>query len=90
MLPGDPPPRDTTVPHRGISIAATESGFLRLVHRIGETVGTGDVLGEIINVFGDRLEELRAPQGGTVWLQRTCPATRAGEVACILGVPVSR
>jgi hypothetical protein len=86
MLPGSPPPRDDAMPCRGVSITATETGFLRLAHRLGAVVQAGDMLGEIIDLFGDRLQELRAPQGGTIWMQRTCPAIRAGEVVCILGV----
>ena len=87
MLPGGPPPRDDAAPCRGVSITATETGFLRLAHHLRDVVQAGDMLGEIIDLFGDRVQELRAPQGGTIWMQRTCPATRAGEVACILGVP---
>ena len=53
-----------------------------------DAVQAGEPLGTIIDLFGDTLEELRAPQDGIIWMRRTCPATRAGEVACILGVPV--
>lgn len=86
MVPGDPPPRDDTVPCRAIPVMATETGFLRLAHRLGGAVRAGETLGAIVDVFGDPLEELRAPQGGTIWMRRSCPATRAGEVVCILGV----
>lgn len=89
MLPGGLPPRDGAVPCRGVSLVASESGFLRFARRPGESVRVGDRVGAIINTFGDTLEELHAPHDGTIWMQRTCPATRAGEVACIIGVPVS-
>ncbi|MDQ2785990.1 MAG: succinylglutamate desuccinylase/aspartoacylase family protein [Chloroflexota bacterium] len=89
MLPGGPPPRDDAIPCRGVSVVATETGFLRPAHRLGDTVRAGDPLGEMISVFGDRLEALHAPNDGTIWMQRTCPATRAGDVACILGVPLN-
>jgi predicted deacylase len=89
MLPGGPPPREDAVPCRGVSAVVTDTGFLRLTHRLGAVVQAGEVLGEIIDLFGDQLQELHAPHGGTIWMQRTCPATRAGEVACILGVPGS-
>ncbi len=90
MVPGGPPPRDDAPPSRPVSVFAAETGFLRLAHRCGAPVQAGDPLGEIITIFGDRLQELRAPQGGTIWMQRTCPATRAGELACIIGVPMER
>jgi hypothetical protein len=90
MLPGGLPPRDDAAPCRGISVVATATGFLRLMHQPGDPVREGERLGTIIDPFGDTLEELRAPQDGIVWMRRTCPATRAGEVACILGIPVSR
>jgi uncharacterized protein len=89
MLAGGSPPRDDAAPCRGISVVATATGFLRLAHHTGASVREGETLGTIINPFGDTLEELHAPHDGTVWMRRTCPATRAGEVACILGVPLS-
>lgn len=87
MVPGGPPSRDDTVPCRGVSVTAPETGFLRFAHRLGDRVRAGDALGTIIDAFGDTLAELRAPHDGTIWMQRTCPATRAGEVVCVLGVP---
>ena len=88
MVPGDPPPRDDTPACRGVAVAVARTGFLRLTHGLGVAVRAGDVLGTVVDVFGDAVEELHAPADGTIWMRRTCPATRAGEVACILGVPV--
>jgi predicted deacylase len=87
MQPGGPPRRDDSAPRRGVSVVATATGFLRLMHQPGDPVREGEALGAIIDSFGDTLQELRAPHDGIVWMRRTCPATRAGEVACILGVP---
>ena len=87
MLSGPPPIRDDAVPCRSIAIPATRTGFLRSGARVGDVAHAGDALGTIVDLFGDTLEQLTAPQGGTLWMRRICPATRAGEIACILGVP---
>lgn len=89
MLSGGPPPRDDAAPCRGVSIVATETGFLRLIHRPGDHIQQGEALGTIIDPFGEMLAELHSPHDGIIWMRRTCPATRAGEVACIIGVPLS-
>lgn len=88
MLRGGPPPRDDAAPCRGVSVVAGQTGFLRLLHRPGDRVRAGDPLGVLIDPFGETLEELHAPRDGTIWMRRSCPATRVGEVACIIGVPV--
>lgn len=88
MIAGGTPPRDDMPPCRGISVVATETGFFRPAYRLGDSVQAGDRIGTIVDVFGDLREALHAPQTGRIWMQRTCPAIRAGEVACIIGVPL--
>jgi predicted deacylase len=77
MLAEDPvvsePPRrfsSITLVHAG------RGGGLRLAVDLGDEVGVGQVLGELVDVFGERVEELRAPADGFV-----LRAMRLGSVA---------
>ncbi|MET4622155.1 putative deacylase [Arthrobacter sp. 2762] len=63
----------------GEFLQAPTGGFL--LHRValGQTVEAGEVLGEIVDPFGEQLHEIRAPHGGLIGEMRTVPATRIGD-----------
>lgn len=88
IVPGAPPARDGGPVLTGVTLTAGATGFLRTTQRLGDYVEAGQVVGEIITALGERLEECRAPVSGRIFMQRTTPAIRAGEVVCILGVPI--
>lgn len=89
MLDDGPPPRDDGPVHTGIEVMAGATGFLRAHFPLGTDVEAGQPVGEVIDHFGSRLAEVRAPRDGRIWMQRTIPAVRADETACILGVPAT-
>jgi len=63
----------------GEFLQAPTGGFL--LHRValGQTVETGELLGELIDPFGKRLAEIRSPHSGMIAEMRTIPATRIGD-----------
>ena len=68
MMPGDPEPLPEP---RGFSEVApvhtNRGGGLRLRKGLGDDVEEGEVIGEVVDVFGTTIEELRAPMTGFVF-----------------------
>ncbi len=63
----------------GEFLHAPTGGFLLHKVALGQTVAAGDVLGEIVDPFGEQLHEIHAPHGGLIGEMRTVPATRIGD-----------
>ncbi len=59
--------------------AATHDGFLINRVEILQTVATGDLLGRLVSVTGEPIEEYRASIGGVVAMTREFPVVRAGD-----------
>lgn len=55
--------------------------------RVSDQVHAGDLLGEMIDLFGNRLAEVRAPVDGVVLFTVTSPAIKQGGL--LLGIGVS-
>lgn len=87
MLGDTVPPRDDSEAPAGTIMTARATGFMRLERELGDEVVTGELIGEIITIFGDKLEDLTAPSSGRIWMRRTVPAIQTGETVCIIGVP---
>jgi predicted deacylase len=58
---------------------AAHDGFLIKQVEILEHVNSGDLLGRLVNVAGETIEEYRAPIAGVVAMAREFPVVRAGE-----------
>lgn len=63
----------------GEFLHAPTGGFLRHSVELGQVVAAGQLLGELVDPFGDRLAEIRAPHAGLVGEMRTIPACRIGD-----------
>jgi len=54
-------------------------GFVRPMVRLGSSVKEGELLGTIIDLHGNVLEEIRSPMDGKVMGLRTLPKINPGE-----------
>ncbi len=81
MLPGvDPPPPGPQRRFSGFSwLYADVSGTFHPSISIGEGVSEGQEVGELRDLFGDRLRELRAPASGPVLFLVTSLAINQGD-----------
>jgi predicted deacylase len=67
MLDGDPEPAGTQRRFTTFSILhANRGGGLRVSVDLGDEVAAGDPIGEVVDVFGDRVETLLAPASGFI------------------------
>jgi uncharacterized protein len=71
------------------SVACNIDGFCMTQVRLGETVAAGQVLGEIIDINGVRLEEIVAPRAGRVMMLRRTANIRSGDGVAMLGPSAS-
>lgn len=60
-------------------IHANNGGIQRLIKKENDIVEEGEVLGEIIDVFGNKIEELKAPYRGVVIGFWSVPVIRPGD-----------
>jgi uncharacterized protein len=79
MLPGRPLFAHPVELHRGTAwLRASAPGLLTLTIRCGEVVQEGQPIGELRDLFGDRIEELSAPDTGVVFFAVTSLAIPEG------------
>jgi predicted deacylase len=65
-------------------LVATQAGFLLKFVEVLQPVAAGDLLGRLVSVSGEALEEYRAVVAGTVALVREFPVVQPGEVLFLL------
>ncbi|MBO0703033.1 MAG: succinylglutamate desuccinylase/aspartoacylase family protein, partial [Candidatus Dormibacteraeota bacterium] len=88
MLPGRPLFGHPLERHRSFAwLRASAAGLLTLSVRCGEVVQEGQPIGELRDLFGDRIQELAAPDTGTVLFAVTSLAVPDGGP--IVGVATS-
>jgi hypothetical protein len=68
-------------------LAATMSGAFHPTVSVGETVTSGQKVGEVSDIFGEVLQEAIAPKSGIVICLLTGLAVSAGEVLVEIGIP---
>lgn len=79
MIPGPSLFVRTVQRHRGFAwLLASAAGLLTLRVRCGETVQEGQKIGELRDLFGERIEELAAPDTGVVLFAVTSLAVPEG------------
>jgi predicted deacylase len=70
-------PRPKVVSHA--DVFANYAGLFRSQVKVGDTVLAGQVLGITSDLSGERLEEIRAPEAGTVAILRTFASVQPGN-----------
>lgn len=87
MLPGEPEVFGRRFVIRTMTvIRARRGGLLHRRAELGDNVATGQVIAEVRDVFGDLVEEIRAPHDGPVVRVATFPIVSTGERVAQLGV----
>ena len=88
MLPGKPEPQGRRMVISAMrEIRARRGGLLHPAVDLNQDVAQGDVVATITNVFGDVVEEVRAPIGGPIVRTVTFPIVSTGERVAQIGVP---
>jgi predicted deacylase len=69
-------------------VRVNRAGLLQRLCELNDEVKKGQIVGIVTNVFGEKVEEVRAPLSGRVVRVATFPIVSAGERVCQLGVPL--
>jgi predicted deacylase len=85
MLPGEPPPARSRTVGRFDWLRSAHAGFWAASVRAGEAVPAGAPLGRVLDLYGDVLEEVRAPGDGVVLFLTTSAAVGADGLLLGLG-----
>ena len=65
-------------------LTATQAGFLLKQVEVMQPVTAGDLLGRLVTISGEPLEEYRASTAGIVAMTRELPVVQAGDVLFLL------
>jgi len=88
MLPGEPEPRPSPVRMRDfVWLRAERSGFFRRSVTAGDTVATGQILGETVDLWGEPCATTVSPVDGVVLFVTTSPAIAGDGLIVGIGVP---
>lgn len=55
---------------------------------VGKSVSKGQILGEIFDLFGEKIESIESPLDGVAYVRWDFPAIQAGSYAYFLGKPI--
>ncbi|WP_228518634.1 M14 family metallopeptidase [Methylophilus sp. 13] len=69
-----------------VEVRSQQTGLFTAKSSIGDWVTAGQVVGEVTDYFGEKIETLRAPVSGRILIQNATPPIRAGEVTLSIGV----
>jgi predicted deacylase len=87
MIDGTPEPAKKTYLMRDfLGIRAEKGGLLVPVAPLGQEVSSGDVLCRILNVYGDEVQLIKAPQDGVFVRTTTLGSVSQGERVATLGL----
>jgi predicted deacylase len=91
MLPGPPePPRaDMRTVGSFVWLRCKDAGWWQAAVAAGDEVAEGALLGRVLNLFGDVLEEIHAPRDGVVLFLTTSPAVGADGLLLGLGADLA-
>jgi predicted deacylase len=71
----------TNAPVRAsVDVLAPATGFFNAERQLYDEVEQGDLLGTIVDLFGDPIAPVYAPRAGELWASRTMPPVRTGEL----------
>ena len=87
MIPGSarnmPPPRRF---EKFTWVRTGGAGFFRRGVKVGEDVAAGQTLGQLVDFFGQTLEEIKAPEAGQILFLVVSPAMAKNGLICGIGV----
>jgi predicted deacylase len=87
IVPEWPSPVRVDRPERTtVEIVAPATGFFDTEHRLYDDVSEGDVLGKVLDLFGETVAEVRSPTSGPIWAARSMPAVRTGELLSYIAI----
>jgi uncharacterized protein len=91
MLPGEPrqPRDDMRLVGRFVWLRSTGAGWWEPSVRVGEEVAEGGLLGTVKDLYGDVLEEIRAPDAGVPLFITSSPAITADGLLLGLGADLA-
>ncbi|MGN6799121.1 MAG: succinylglutamate desuccinylase/aspartoacylase family protein [Gaiellaceae bacterium] len=89
MLPGEPRSPRSRVIGKFIWFRASQDAWWQPTVAAGDEVDEGQLVGTLRTLYGDVLEELRAPRDGVVLFLTTSPAVRVDGPLLGLGAEVS-
>ena len=69
-------------------ILASRGGMMRVAHKITDFVNAGEIIASQVNIFGDLIQEYRAPEDGVVIGHCVNPLGQTGARILHLGVPM--
>lgn len=70
-------------------MTAPADGFLRTTSALHDRVTAGQVLGDIVSVFGTPLAEIHSEQDGELWAVRATPVVAKGELCFMVAQQVA-
>ena len=87
MIDGTPnPPEKTYVMKEFVGLRAERGGLLLNRAKLGDIVKAGEVLCSIVNIYGDEVETITAPDDGVFVRTTTLSTVSRGERAATLGL----
>ena len=91
MLPGEPEPPAAGVRTVGsfVWLRSEHEGWWDAAVAAGDEVAEEGLLGRVRNLWGDELEEIRAPRAGVVLFSTTSPAVEARGLLLGLGADLA-
>lgn len=75
---------------RLIALESAHDGFFTPLAQVGDAVQAGDVVAEVTDYFGDVLQQLHAPESGTVLMINHTPPILSGETPVTIAIEQSR
>ncbi len=84
IVPGAAPPPCDGPARATINVVAPAGGFFQAARALQDEVDAGASLGQIVDLYGDLIAEVRAPVAGTIWACRETPAVRPGELMAMI------
>ena len=85
MIPGEAELHDHKILPKARLVMLRRGGIWHPVKRVGSLFEEGDLLGTLTDVFGETVEEVRAPMSGVVLFHVTAPAQKTGDAPMWLG-----
>ncbi len=87
MIASEQAPVAATGPFRPTrEMLAPSSGFFRTSLKLHDEVEAGELLGSLVDIFGDRVAEIQSPCAGSVWAVRETCAVESGETLCYIAL----
>ncbi|NQW58909.1 MAG: succinylglutamate desuccinylase/aspartoacylase family protein [Polynucleobacter sp.] len=75
--------------HRIVTIFSQHSGYATVFYDRFSQVGPGDVICEVLDQFGEQVEEIVSAHVGQVWAIRTNPSICKGDIVALIKVSVN-